>query len=779
MSRLRRVNLFFYVIILLSFYAIQVLSNPISEKPTPTLQKRQEVITSTTFVTTTDDAKVVTITTYGPQSMKTFSPSKPKNCIGLVKFTNIQLVIMKDTKLINFIVKGKTSMNDLNSATVKTSIYWDNKHTAESISPCPMNNTCEIQYEQSTIIFNYTTSLPEEFLDSELSGRNAYLTLSVVDENGKVLGCVTTSCNGIVTDLIPYLFNIPLICGSVAAVFCIAAKNRKKEHDECEKKHDEQHDGHDSHDRDEIHKKHDGHDSHDRDEIHKKHDGHDSHDRNEIHKNHENHSTQRTHPSSQGELDPENPQSTPYSDPNGNLQPTSQSTPYSDPSGNLQPTSSGNKFPTGASYDPTKSTTPAHTPITQHPPSSNNPPSIYDIIRVAQFFVTTALISLPGIPYGYRDVISKLGWAIGLPSNNVFNISYLSNIADEQVRGGICRMVNFCSNLIKSPVAYNSDSTCADIGQPTPSSKETGLTSFGKLLDAPDYNLFFIAFISFCFTLGVALVIVLLIWLFAWSCKKLQTSLWKKWSFLKKAVDNLHLLILGGFIRALILFYYPITLFAFYQLALIKDCWLFIFLAVICVTFLSLGAMAFCGYKILRPYFFENWDEYKKPTYTIFYSSLYSQYHEEEDKSSNCVWFFVFTTTYDFLRAIIIGLGQRSAIAQIIGLLVTEAIFFFLIVKYKPYKSRMIQWLKTGISIVQFVVVILLIPFFGNTPLVYRIVIDYIMKSMQFILTILIFSITIVTLYIVIRNLINGDKGSKNDEKDDDDDKREIIGDKN
>lgn len=214
---------------------------------------------------------------------------------------------------------------------------------------------------------------------------------------------------------------------------------------------------------------------------------------------------------------------------------------------------------------------------------------------------------------------------------------------------------------------------------------------------------------------------------------------------------------------------------AFYQLALIKDCWLFIFLAVICVVFLSLGAMAFCSYKILRPYFLENWDEYKKPSYTIFYGSLYTQYHEKEDKSSNCVWFFAFTTTYDFLRAIIIGLGQRSAVAQIIGLLATETIFFFLIVKYKPYKSRMIQWLKTGISVVQFVIVILLIPFFGNTPLIYRVIIDYIMKSMQFILTILIVTITIVTLYIVIRNLMNGNKESKNDEKNDDDDRREII----
>lgn len=218
---------------------------------------------------------------------------------------------------------------------------------------------------------------------------------------------------------------------------------------------------------------------------------------------------------------------------------------------------------------------------------------------------------------------------------------------------------------------------------------------------------------------------------------------------------------------------------AFYQLALIKDCWLLIFLAVICVIFLSLGAMIFCGYKILQPYFLKNWDEYKKASYTIFYGSLYTQYHEEENKSSNRVWFFIFTITYDFLRAIVVGLGQRSAVAQIIGLLITEAIFFFSIVKYQPYKSRVIYWLKMGISVVQFITIILLIPFFGNTPFVYRLIIDYTMKSMQFILTILIVTITIVTLYIVIRNLINGNKESENDKRDDDNDRREIIGDKN
>ncbi|GES88787.1 DUF907 domain protein [Rhizophagus clarus] len=745
MSKLQRVNLCFYAIILLSFYTIQVSSNPINQRPTPTLQRRQVVITSTITSTTTVATKVITGIKDGSRSIETYSPSKPKKCDGPVKFSKIQLVAMKSSKTLNFIVSGKTSINIANAfalmlkiygTLVKTSIYWDNKRSVENISSCP-TTVCDIQRDQSTIIFNYTTSLPDELLDNNLSGRSAYVSLSVLDEEDNVLGCITTSFNGIVTDLIPYLFNIPLICGVIAAVICIAARSRLKEHDK--KEHEKNHDGHDNHYRDEIHKNHENHTKH----------------------------THITHPSSQGGLGSENPQSTPYNDPSGNLQPTSQSTAYSDPSGNLQPTSqstpysdpsgnSGNNFHTA--YDPTsgKSTTPAQTPITQHPPPSNQAPSIYDIIRIAQFFVTTALISLPGIPYGYRDVMSKLGWAIGLPNSIVFNIVLLSNIADERVRGGICHMGNICSNLITSLVAYNSDSTCTDLSQPTPSSIDTGITSFGKQLGVPDYNFFFIVLISFCFALGIVLILVLLIWLFAWLCKKLQTSLWKEWSILKTVMENLPLLIL-----------------AFYQLVLIKDCWLFIFLAAICVVFLSLGTMIFCGYKILRPYFLGNWDEYKKPSYVIFYGSLYTQYNENEDKSSNRVWFSIFATTYDFLRAIIIGLGQRSAVLQIIGLLVTETILFFLLVKHKPYKHRWMNRLKISVSVVQFIYTILLIPFFGNTPLLYRLIIDYIMKSVQFILTILIVTITILTLSLIIKNLMN--KKSKNDEKDDDDDRRKII----
>jgi hypothetical protein len=172
--------------------------------------------------------------------------------------------------------------------------------------------------------------------------------------------------------------------------------------------------------------------------------------------------------------------------------------------------------------------------------------------------------------------------------------------------------------------------------------------------------------------------------------------------------------------------------------------------------------MIFCGYKILQTLvkFPENLET---PPYTFLYGSLYTQYRDNSDDKETCIWFFAVTVTYDFLRALIVGLGQRSAIAQIIGLLVTELILFILLVYYKPFKTKLMNYLKISISVVQFVIVCLLIPFLGSTSLLYRLIIDIVMKSLQFILTILIVSFTIVTLIVVIRNLIN--EGKKKDDE--------------
>ena len=176
--------------------------------------------------------------------------------------------------------------------------------------------------------------------------------------------------------------------------------------------------------------------------------------------------------------------------------------------------------------------------------------------------------------------------------------------------------------------------------------------------------------------------------------------------------------------------------------------------------------MIFCGYKILQA--IKSPEVLKSPTYTFLYGSLYSQYRDypnDSNKNETCIWFFVITVTYDFLRAFIVGLGQRSAIAQIVGLLVTEIIFFILLVRFKPFKTSLMNYLKISISAVQFVIVCLLIPFLGSTSLLYRLIIDMVMKSLQFILTILVVSFTIVTLAIVIRNLINESKKKDDDEK--------------
>ncbi|CAG8597281.1 1917_t:CDS:2 [Diversispora eburnea] len=145
---------------------------------------------------------------------------------------------------------------------------------------------------------------------------------------------------------------------------------------------------------------------------------------------------------------------------------------------------------------------------------SSQSPSVYDIFRAAQFFVTTALLSLTHLPNGYRNLVSNFSWTIGLPS---FGES-LSNVADNQIRKGICNMSN------------------------PPSS---GFITSGKIMKIPDYNLFFCVIIEFCIVLAIVLVITLLLGWFARLYKPLQ----KKWSIVKTAASNIRFLVLGGMFR--------------------------------------------------------------------------------------------------------------------------------------------------------------------------------------------------------------------------------------
>jgi hypothetical protein len=307
-------------------------------------------------------------------------------------------------------------------------------------------------------------------------GVGAYFTLSLIGEDGKVLGCATTSFTGALNDAIPYVFNVPIFCGVAAAVVCAVVAIRKK--NDCD------------------------------DVI--QHDGTTE----KPFESHENSPNSKVVPDldSHGNLQPDRDESgnenMPGLDPLKDLHPEK----GYDPNGNTQGTTPG--------IDPSRNPDPAGG-IPRKPVQA---PSIYDIIRAAQFFVTTALISLTGLPYGYRDVATKLAWAMGLPSNlSIFSVSFLSNVADDKIRKAICKMTDFCSVLIKSPVAYNSNSACIqgeEMKIPTPPINATGFTSFGKHLQVPDYNLFFVMFIAFCCSVMVALVIASLIWLLSISCEK-------------------------------------------------------------------------------------------------------------------------------------------------------------------------------------------------------------------------------------------------------------------
>ncbi|RHZ85105.1 hypothetical protein Glove_71g22 [Diversispora epigaea] len=223
------------------------------------------------------------------------------------------------------------------------------------------------------------------------------------------------------------------------------------------------------------------------------------------------------------------------------------------------------------------------------------PPSVYDIFRASQFFVTTSLLSLTYLPDNYRELISKFSWTISLPS---FNVESLSNVADNQRRKA-CHMSN------------------------PPSS---GFITSERIMNIPDYNLFFCVIIEFCIVLAIALVITLLLGLFARLFKFLQ----KKWSIVKTAANNIHFLVLGGMFRV------------------------------------DLS---------------HDRDAFNAPVHTFIYGALYTQYRDHSEMKQTCLWFFVFTFAYDVIRTIATGGARQSGAVQTVSLLITKITYFILLLR--------------------------------------------------------------------------------------------------
>ncbi|CAG8731579.1 16071_t:CDS:2, partial [Racocetra persica] len=120
-------------------------------------------------------------------------------------------------------------------------------------------------------------------------------------------------------------------------------------------------------------------------------------------------------------------------------------------------------------------------------------PSVYDIFRAAQFFITTALISIPNLSEFYRGLASKLSWLGALP--NSFNLAYLASVADNGIRIAICKMSMTCES--------------------TTGICNSGFDKYAKTLSVSSYNLFFLAFITFLSALALAIGITLFIWVIA------------------------------------------------------------------------------------------------------------------------------------------------------------------------------------------------------------------------------------------------------------------------
>jgi len=108
-SNLRRVSLYLYIIIFFLSYTVEILANPVT-----LIQKRQGGGATTIISLTTS-----TITKSNPAASQstqreTYSPSKPRNCNGPIKFSKVE-VIPSDPNNITFIAKGKTSENIVNA----------------------------------------------------------------------------------------------------------------------------------------------------------------------------------------------------------------------------------------------------------------------------------------------------------------------------------------------------------------------------------------------------------------------------------------------------------------------------------------------------------------------------------------------------------------------------------------------------------------------------------------------------------------------------------------
>lgn len=156
-----------------------------------------------------------------------------------------------------------------------------------------------------------------------------------------------------------------------------------------------------------------------------------------------------------------------------------------------------------------------------------------------------------------------------------------------------------------------------------------------------------------------------------------------------------------------LIFLLPLLILAFYQWTL-KDSWLSTLLSVI--TFLGLLALlAYPPYLIIS-FVRKSKDPYElyshsPPTYLTSLGPLYAQYRPER--------YYVFLTllVVPFLKAIFISFANRSGLAQVILLFITEFVVLGLQIGLKPHMTRGGDVLCTYLGVTRLIATGLLIAF--------------------------------------------------------------------
>ncbi|RIA93982.1 hypothetical protein C1645_818635 [Glomus cerebriforme] len=182
--------------------------------------------------------------------------------------------------------------------------------------------------------------------------------------------------------------------------------------------------------------------------------------------------------------------------------------------------------------------------VITHNSSFTQTPSIYDFISVAQWIVTTALLTLPNLPVGYRQFASNFGWSTG--TGGGINVQAFSNAADN-LRRLVCHLSAVCISSSKEfdtcQPWFNSDVTpeylfTANItnGDRTYFADPTGFDSYSNTLHISNSNIFFVLFVAFLLAICSTLIIMLVIGTAAFKLKE-------KWTIMKKVSDNISLIV--------------------------------------------------------------------------------------------------------------------------------------------------------------------------------------------------------------------------------------------